>query len=176
MKSILTLLSALCLLIIPAMAQESVELTGTYQTMVACHDTHHVELAQLVIPGKDKFSGVRHVLNLTEGQRARLQSGMKLNVKGQRKAATTRQMTKAQIRRQMFDHMTKRVGVPPVCKEMDAIISKLKTGKKGAKAACGHDHGELEMVTAADDHDMVQVVIPAHIEVVELIVLEGGKR
>ena len=174
---ILILFSALALQILSALGQQAVELHGTYQVMVACHETHHVELAHLVEPGKDKFSGKRHLLALTQEQQALLRPGMRLKVKGVRRSKTTRQITKGEIRRQMFDHMTKRAGVPPECAAMGDIISKLKTGKKAnAKAPCGHDHGELELIAADDDDELVEITVQAHIEVTEVAIEKGGTQ
>ena len=101
---------------------------------------------------------------------------MKLKVVGQRKPLTKKKITKADVRKQMFEHMTKRAGVPLSCKDMGEIVSKLSTGKKGAKAACGHDHGQLELAAVEDDAEFVEVIIPAHIAVKEIAIVEGGER
>ena len=155
-------------------ATEQLEITGTYQVLIACHDTHHIELAQLVVPGKDKFSGRRHTLLLSQEQQSKLRSGMKLKVKGQRKAVTTTYMTKAEVRRLMFNHMTKRAGIPPSCKDMGDIIQNLKTEQKGGQSPCGHDHGKLKLAAADDDDQRVEVTLPEYIEVSKIIVIEGG--
>lgn len=177
MKLITAFSAALCLAAAQAQNTKDLTVTGTYQIQVACHDTHHVELALLEVPGKCKFSSERHILQMTPDQQASLQPGLKISIKGQRMPALTRMMTKAQVRRQMFEHMTQRAGVPPQCATMGDIVSKLKTGKMdGAKSPCGHNHGNLKIVAAADDEELVEVSVPAHIKVSEVTILEGGAR
>lgn len=176
MKQALLLLLTMLSGMAQSQSAEEVEINGRYELMVACYDTHHVELAQVVEPGKDKFSGVRHVLKLNQQQRAQLRIGMKLKVKGQRKPATHRKMSKAQIRKQMVDHITKREGLPLSCPEISKIMAKIQTVPKkgGKKAPCGHDHGKLELAAVEDDAELVEVSVPEHIEVTELLVMEGG--
>lgn len=159
----------------------TVELTGTYQRLIACAETYHLEYAQLEEPGKDKASGVFHNLDIAPEQIADLPIGAKIKVEGQRKPARKEKTTKAQLRQHMFKHVTKREGLPWNCAGMEDVMSKIKRtdGKakdpKAAKAPCGHDHGEMELVPVADDAEVVEVHIPAHIVVKHLEIIKGGK-
>ena len=162
---------------------EEVEISGTYQRMVACHDTHHVEMDLVVVAGKDKFSGVRHMVKISQEMRKQLRIGMKIQLRGERKPATKKQITKRKLREYMLKHFKRQEAIPYGHRDMSEIITKVKIVKDAKKArkkvrreeADAHDHGAFKLVPVADDSDVVVVDVPEYISVSKVTILEGDQ-
>ncbi len=150
-------------------------MTGTYQRMVACHETFHTEKAMLEIPGKDKFSAERIVLDLPVEMASRLSVGAQIRIEGTRQAAVTRKVTKAQVRERMYKHVSHRDGLAWHCVQMAGIIEKIRVEPEGQgkPQGNGHDHGELKLAAMPDDQELVEIHIPAHIVVTKVDIIGG---
>ncbi len=167
MKVIIAL--SLILGIVNLKAQEKVEITGTYLMQVACNDTYHEEISFVVEPGADKFSGINHAINLTPEQRMSIQAGSKIKIKGEKIPATTKKMTKGDIRKVMYTHINDKTGIPVNCKGIEEIVRKIAT--EPADKTQPHDHGKLKLKKLEDDDEEVEVTTMAHIlvESIEII-------
>ena len=151
-------------------AADQVELTGTYEIQVGCYGTYHEELSFIVIPGKDKFSGIRHALSLTGDQKKQLRSGSsQIKIRGKKQAAVTKKMTKGAVRKAMVDHIKSANGMPLHSKGMDVIISKISVAP--AAQAGAHDHGDLQLQAVDDDNEVIDVTVMAHIVVESIEVM-----
>ena len=163
----LTLL-ALALAAICTASAEEVEITGTFQIRIGCADTYHEETPMVQVPGKDKFSSTRHALKLDAETKKKFSIGETITVKGKKRKAATKKMSKAQVREAIVQHTQHGEGLPVNCKGISEIISKIQINKPEGAAAGAHDHGELQLKPVDDDHELVDVYIMEHIEVTHI--------
>lgn len=170
MKYLLILTASLFFASFNTNAEENVEMTGTYQVRIGCHGTFHEETSFIAEPGKDKFSAKMHAVSLTPDQKNKLRIGMKIKIKGKKKAAAKKMMTKGQVRKAMYNYLKRSEGMPLNCKGMGDIISKITV--QSNKSENAHDHGEIKLKKVDDDDDEVEVSFPAHIEVEAIEILK----
>ena len=163
-----SILIALAISLAGFCAAEEVELTGTFQVQIACADTHHEEIAMVQEAGDGRLSGKLHALNIDKNTRKKFKIGQTVTVKGKKRPYSTKKMTKGQIRKAMVEFIQDGKGMPAECSELGEIISKIQIKKPEQAAAGAHDHGELALKPVADDNEIVEVGIPAHIEVTHI--------
>ncbi len=152
----------------PKTPSNQVELTGTIEIVSACYETYHEELTYLVQPGKDKFSGIRHQVNIPENLKNKLIPGKTVTIKGRKEQSVTKKMTKGEVRKIMAKHIKNGEGIPVEVNGMDAIVEKIVEAPAAKNSNNQHNHGEISLKPVADDNEIVEVTIPAHI-VVETI-------
>ena len=163
--------AALLLGLFCPLAANEVEISGEYEQVIACADTHHELTSYVIEPGPDKFSGTRHLLDIPPEMKKDLQTGMKIRVVGVKRKPAEKKMTKGQVRRDMVQFIVKGTGLPYETNDMASIITKIikKEGNaKGGQDEPSHDHGELELKPVDDDDEIIDVIIPEHVVVTKI--------
>lgn len=151
----------------------NVVITGKYELVVACSDTHHETTAYVVEPGKDKFSGIRHLLDIPAAMKKDLRPGAKIRITGKKQVTVNKKMTKGQVRKNMADFIVKGIGVPHETKDMASIVKKMiKQDGQAKGAAENHNHGEVQLKPMDDDNEVIEVRIPEHIAVSRIDVIK----
>ncbi len=150
-------------------------ITGEYELAIACYETYHEEASYVVEPGVDKFSGVRHLLDIPVAMKKNLRSGVKITITGKKHEAVTKKISKGQVRKDMAQYIEKGMGLPYETKDMASIIKMIikEDGQvKGIEGAPNHDHGEVLLKPVDDDHEMIEVRIPEHVAVTRIDVIK----
>lgn len=175
--SIITCLAAFIIsLPTPLSAEEAnVVITGDYAQEIACCETHHELTSYVVEPGEDKFSGVRHLLDIPVAMKKDLRPGVKIRITGKKQERVTKKMSKGQVRKDMARFIVNGVGLPYETKDMASIIKRIikeDGGGKGVEDEKNHDHGEVRLMPVDDDHEMIEVGILEHIAVSRIEVIK----